>query len=102
MWTSPTSAKGRFEGSNALPQTSRDILRARKNISWSIRLGGDSTARQGFQLAQYLDRLVRKGHDVLLPHLHTLGGDAPFGFVEVDLRPLRLAQFAGPNEDQWG
>jgi len=38
----------------------------------------------------------------LFAHLHALGGDAPFGFVEVDLRPLRLAQFTRPDEDKRG
>ena len=37
---------------------------------------------------------------MLFPHLHALGRDAPFALIEIDLRPLRLAQFARPDEHQ--
>src|SRR5439155_20665355 len=50
--------------------------------------------------AQNFHSLTGQGYDMLLAHLHALGRDAPFALVEVDLRPLRLAQFAGPDENQ--
>jgi hypothetical protein len=65
-----------------------------------MRFGGEATVRQRFQFAENLDGLARKRDDVLLAHLHALGGDAPFRLFEIDLRPLRLPQFARPSKDE--
>jgi hypothetical protein len=52
------------------------------------------------KIVTHLKNPIYQRNDVLLPHLHALGGETPFSFVEVDFRPLRLAQFARPHEHQ--
>ena len=45
-------------------------------------------------------RLGARWHDVEVAHFHTFARDAPFGDVEIELRPPRAAEFAGTNEDK--
>ena len=54
------------------------------------------------QLTQQHQRLLGQRYDMLLAHLHFLGGNAPMGFVavEIKLRPLRMTQFTGTHEQQ--
>jgi hypothetical protein len=65
--------------------------------SQSVAISSEYTLK----LAQDLHGSTRKRDDVLFAHLHPLGRDTPFGLFEVDLGPLRLSQFAGPNKNQW-
>ena len=54
--------------------------------------------RQGLKFAKDVDGLSGERHNVLLAHLHPIGRNTPFRPVEVDFRPLRLAQLAGPDK----
>src|SRR5581483_8844832 len=57
-------------------------------------------ARLRMKIAQNCDRLRRERHEVLRLGLgyHI----APFGFIEVDIRPFCLPELARPHEEQRG
>ena len=59
-----------------------------------------STTRQQMQLLQGGDRLGGQRNNVHAPGLHLTGGDSPFGQLEVDLLPFRLAKLTGSHEEQ--
>lgn len=50
------------------------------------------------QLLQYVEGLPGERHDVLFPHLHACRRDAPLGFLEVDLFPLRMSELTWPDK----
>lgn len=51
--------------------------------------------RQRINLAQNLRSLPRQRHDMLLSHIHPCRGNAPFAAVQIELAPVRRAQFPG-------
>src|ERR1700724_2743466 len=46
------------------------------------------------------DCLTRQRYKMCFFHLHTLSRDIPFGFLEVDLIPFCISQFAGADKNQ--
>ncbi len=62
-----------------------------------LRTGKNKTTRAVSRLHFTQDRqgLSRQGNNVLNAHFHPLGANAPFSGVEIELRPLSGAQFAG-------
>ena len=60
----------------------------------------DITACPGIfmQFLQYPYRLIAKGYDVGLFHLHLVRRKVPYGVIEIDLRPLCMPEFSRTNE----
>src|SRR5665213_1997461 len=54
-----------------------------------------------FEILEYCKRLSGKGHAVLTGHLHLLGRDDPFCFIEIKLFPLGMPEFSRPDKNKW-